>query len=209
MTFENQKVGEFLDLLASDAPAPGGGSAAALCAAVGAALVSMVANLTVGKEKYRDSQAEMEEVLRRSEALRAEFIRLMEEDTEAFNIFMKVLKMPRDTEEQKAERKAAMAKASQTATDVPLRTLERCAEMALLAAKVVKLGNRNAVSDGGSAALFAEASGKAAAYNVRINLPGIADASFAAGCRARMAEALGALSTAAKEIELEMDKILG
>lgn len=207
--FENQKISEFLDTLASDSPAPGGGSAAALGGALGAGLVSMVANLTIGKEKYKDSWSEMESVLKQSETLRTEFVSLMNEDTEAFNSFMKAMKMPRDTDGQKAERREAIAEASKTATEAPLRTLEKCAELASLAGKAVKLGNRNAVSDGGSAALLAEAAGKAAAYNVRINLPGITDEEFETACRSRMANALGALLGTSKDIELEMDKILG
>lgn len=209
MAFEDMKISEFLDLLASDAPAPGGGTVAALGGALGAALVSMVASLTIGKEKYKDSWAEMEAVRARSEELRAGFTRLMNEDTEAFNTYMGALKMPKDTDEQKAARKAAMDEASKTATDVPLRTLEKCAELAKVAAKAVKYGNVNAVSDGGSAALLAEAAGKAAAYNVRINLPGIKDEAFEGDCRSRMADALGALLGMCKAIELEMDKHLG
>lgn len=209
MAFEDMKISEFLDLLASDAPAPGGGTVAALGGALGAALVSMVASLTIGKEKYKDSWAEMEAVRGQSEDLRAGFTKLMNEDTEAFNAFMGALKMPKDTDEQKAARKAAMDEASKTATDVPLRTLEKCAELAGVAAKAVKYGNVNAVSDGGSAALLAEAAGKAAAYNVRINLPGIKDESFEADCRSRMADALGALLGTSKAVELEMDKHLG
>lgn len=209
MTFKDQKISEFLDLLASNAPAPGGGSVAALCGALGAALVSMVANLTTGKEKYKDNWTEIGELCKQSEALRAEFVKLMDEDTEAFNNFMKVMKMPRDTDAQKAARKAAMAVASKQATEVPLRTLEKCAQMASLAVKAVRFGNRNAVSDGGSAVLLAEAAGKAAAYNVRINLPGISDEVFEADCRSRMANSLGALTGTSKDLELEMDNILG
>lgn len=209
MAFENQKISEFLDLLASDAPAPGGGSVAALGAALGAALVSMVTNLTVGKEKYRENWAEMESVRGQSEALRTEFVKLMNEDTEAFNAFMRVMKMPRDTDEQKAARKTAMAGATKLATEVPLRTLEKCAELANLAVKAIRFGNSNAVSDGGSAALLAEAAGKAAAYNVRINLSGITDESFDAAVRTRMADALGALLGTCEEAEMMMDKVLG
>jgi len=208
MGFETQKVSEFLDLLASDAPAPGGGSVAALCGALGAALVSMVANLTIGKEKYKDNWDDMRAVLKRSETLRAEFVKLMDEDTEAFNNFMAALRMPRDSEEQKAARKEALGGAAKTATEVPLLTLEKCAELTVLAAEAIKLGNVNAVSDGGSAALLAEAAGKAAAYNVRINLPGIADKDFEAGCRSRLANALEELIGTAESAEAEMDGIL-
>lgn len=208
MAFEDMKISEFLDLLASDAPAPGGGTVAALGGALGAALVSMVANLTVGKEKYRESWAEMEEVRSQSEELRACFTKLMNEDTEAFNAFMAAMKMPKDTDEQKTARRAAMDAASISVTEIPLRTLEKCAELANAAAKVVKHGNANAVSDGGSAALLAEAAGKAAAYNVRINLPGVKDEDFEVRCRSRMANALGALLGTSKALELEMDKHL-
>lgn len=209
MAFEKQTIQEFLDTLASDAPAPGGGSVAALGGALGAALVTMVCSLTVGKEKYKENWAKIEELLKKSEPLRAEFVKLMNEDTESFNNFMAAMKMPKETDEQKAQRRAAMEDASKLATAVPLRTLERCVEMAALAVDAMKYGNTNAASDAGSAALLAEAAGKAAAYNVRINLPGIKDEAFAADATTRMNKALAGLEKSAKEIEEGMNKILG
>lgn len=209
MTFETQEIREFLDELASDSPAPGGGSVAALGAAMGAGLVSMVANLTVGKEKYRDNWAAMEEVCGASEPLRARFVALMNDDTASFNAFMAAMKMPKETDEQKAARKRAMEEASMGATKVPLDTLERCVEMAELANRAMRFGNPNTASDAGSAALLALACGKAAAYNVRINLPGIKDAQFAEDVRCRMARALDALARLSKKTEEGMDEILG
>ena len=190
MEFEETTIKAFIDELASNSPAPVGGSVAALCGSLAAGLEAMVANLTLGKEKYRTGWDKMHKVLEEGEKLRAEFISLMNEDTESFNLFMQALKMPKETEEQKASRKAAMGEASKAATAVPLRTLESCVKAAELSFTVAKYGNSNAVSDAGVAALLAEAAGKAASYNVKIDLPGIADEAFAKECRERMEKAL-------------------
>ena len=124
MTFEKMQIQEFIDELASNSPAPGGGSVAALCGSLGSALVSMVANLTIGKEKYKDNWEAMEAVIAKSEPLRAKFVDLMNKDTESFNVFMAAMKMPKDTDEEKAARRQAMADASKLATEIPLCTLE-------------------------------------------------------------------------------------
>ena len=99
MKFERMEIRAFIDELASDSPAPGGGSVAALCASLGAALVSMVANLTIGKEKYMDSWQVMEDTVGKSESLRFKLVDLMNRDTESFNSFMAAMKMPKATEE--------------------------------------------------------------------------------------------------------------
>ena len=209
MNFEKMEIQAFLDELASNSPAPGGGSVAALCGSLGSGLVSMVSSLTIGKEKYRDNWAVMEGIKVKSEGLRAEFIGLMNEDTESFNIFMAAMKMPKATEEEKAARKKAMGEASKTATEIPLRTLEACAELSAIAVTAAKHGNPNTASDAGSAALLAEAAGKAAAYNVRINLPGVSDEAFADACRARMSEALDEISRCSIQTSDIMDGMLG
>jgi len=209
MSFEKMEIQSFLDELASDSPAPGGGSVAALCGSLAAALVSMVCSLTIGKEKYRESWAVMEGIKVKSEALRAKFVTLMNEDTESFNIFMAAMKMPKTTDEEKAARRKAMGEASKTATEIPLRTLEACAELSAIAVTAAERGNPNTASDAGSAALLAEAAGSAAAYNVRINLPGISDEVFADACRARMSEALDEISRCSKNTSDLMGKMLG
>jgi len=191
--FEKMEIRAFIDELASDSPAPGGGSVAALCASLGSALVSMVANLTIGKEKYKESWQLMEDVVGKSESLRFQFVDLMNKDTESFNVFMAALKMPKATEDEKCSRKKAMGEASKLATEIPLLTLESCVEMAELAYLAAKNGNTNTISDAGSAALIAEAAGRAAAYNVKINLPGVTDETFAEDFKARMEEALNQL----------------
>ena len=209
MKFEEMTVGAFIDELASNSPAPGGGSVAALCGSLASGLTSMVGNLTVGKEKYKDNWAAMEKVFKESETLRAEFVKLMNDDTDSFNVFMAAMKMPKESDEQKAARKAAMAEASKTATDVPLRTLEACAKAAKLACEAASFGNPNAASDAGSAALLADSAGKAASYNVRINLPGVKDEVFAAECRARMAKALEEIAAYSVKTAAKMEEALG
>jgi len=208
MKFERMEIRAFLDELASDSPAPGGGSVAALCASLGSALVSMVANLTIGKEKYKDSWQTMEDVVGKSEALRFKFIDLMNKDTESFNTFMAAMKLPKSTEEEKCARRKAMAEASKLATKVPLMTLEACVEMSELAYLAARDGNPNTISDAGSAALISEAAGKAAAYNVKINLPGVTDETFSADFKARMEEALVQLTANVKKTEELLDKSL-
>ncbi len=208
MKFEKMEIRAFLDELASDSPAPGGGSVAALCASLGSALVSMVANLTIGKEKYKDSWDLMEDVVGKSESLRFKFVDLMNKDTESFNTFMSALKMPKATEDEKCSRKKAMGEASKLATEIPLLTLESCVEMAELAYLAAKNGNTNTISDAGSAALIAEAAGRAAAYNVKINLPGVTDETFAADFKARMEDALDQLSINAEKTTDILDAAL-
>lgn len=202
------EIRAFLDELASDSPAPGGGSTAALCASMGSALVSMVANLTIGKEKYRDNWPVMEDVIEKSESLRFKLVDLMNKDTESFNAFMDAMRMPKATEEEKCERKKAMGEASKTTTEVPLMTLEACVEVAELAAQAAEKGNTNTISDAGSAALLADAAGQAAAYNVRINLPGVTDDSFASDFRARMDEALEQLAISVGKTKESLEKAL-
>lgn len=209
MKFEEMTVGAFIDELASNSPAPGGGSVAALCGSLASGLTSMVGNLTVGKEKYKENWEKMDEVFKASEAIRADFVKLMNDDTDSFNLFMAAMKMPKETDEEKAARKAAMAEASKTATEVPLCTLEACAEAAKLAYEAASFGNPNAASDAGSAALLCEAAGKAASYNVRINLPGVKDEAFAAACRSRMAEALATIDEYSLKTAAKMDEALG
>jgi len=179
-------VTTFLDELASSAPAPGGGSAAALSGALSAALVSMVCNLTLGKKKYADVQEDIESLLEKSEALRKELTDLLEEDVKAYTAYSKAAKMPRQTEEQKAERATAMQAALKGATDVPLRIAEAAVKVMYLCRPAAEKGNVWAVSDAGVAVLLAEAALRSAALNVLINLGSLKDAEFVAERRAKL-----------------------
>ena len=123
------KIQPFLNELASDAPAPGGGSAGAAVGAMGAALVSMVCNLTIGKEKFVAVEPEMKEVLAKSEALRAELTQFITDDTEAFNMVMAAFRRPKETDTEKAARREAIQAATKQATLVPLATARACARV--------------------------------------------------------------------------------
>jgi formiminotetrahydrofolate cyclodeaminase len=179
-------VTTFLDELSSSAPAPGGGSVAALSGALGAALISMVCNLTVGKKKYADVQEDIEALLEESEALRKELTDLLEEDVKAYTAYSKAAKMPRQTEEQKAKRAKARQEALKGATDVPLSIAEAAVKVMDLCRPAAEKGNVWAVSDAGVAVLMAEAALRSAALNVLINLGSLKDEEFVADRRAKL-----------------------
>ena len=172
------RINDFLDELASDSPAPGGGTVAALSGAVGASLVSMVCNLTRGKEKYKDVQEEIKKVLRKSEQLRKQLMELVDMDTMAFNEVMKALKMPRENDVEKEKRKQALQNAFKKAASVPLDTARKCIEVLDTALVVAEKGNQNSITDSAVSALMADAGVRSAILNVKINLSSIKDQSF-------------------------------
>ncbi len=167
------QIDEFLTRLASSAPEPGGGAAAALVGATGAALVSMVANLTIGKEKYAAVQADMERALARADTLRAELTAAIDRDAEAFRRVMETYRLPRETDEQKAARRQTIQAALWEAAQVPAGVVRLCEEVAALSRLVTQQGNAQVVSDGAIAALLADAAAQSAAFNVKINLSAI------------------------------------
>jgi glutamate formiminotransferase / formiminotetrahydrofolate cyclodeaminase len=168
----------FVNEVSMDSPAPGGGSVAALCAALSAALSSMVANLTFGKKGYEEAAADMTRVAVRAQILKEELLRAVDLDTRAFNRVMEAYRLPKGTEEQTKERDRAVEDASKEATLVPLEVLRASVELMGLAETVARKGNRNSVSDAGVAGLSARAAGEGAYLNVRINLPNIKDEAF-------------------------------
>ncbi|MBI3997425.1 MAG: cyclodeaminase/cyclohydrolase family protein [Armatimonadetes bacterium] len=163
-------IDEFLARLASSAPEPGGGSAAALVGAAAAALVSMVTNLTIGKDRYAAVQAQMEQARARGEALRAELVAAIDRDAEAFRRVMAAYRLPRETDEQKAARKQATQAALRDAAQVPAEVVGLCEEVAGWSQVVAEKGNVQVVSDAAVAAILADAAAQSAALNVRINL---------------------------------------
>jgi len=178
MGYLEEPLKGYVDALASGEPTPGGGSAAALVGALGAALNSMVANFTLGREKFAAVEAEVARLLQESEALRAELQRLTQADTEAYGQYAAAQKMPRDTEEQKAARSAAMQAALKAAAAVPLAVVSACHRLLQIAAQLVDRGNPNLITDVGVAAKFALAGMECAALNVEINLVYIRDKDF-------------------------------
>jgi formiminotetrahydrofolate cyclodeaminase len=173
-----QEVNQFLQELASISPAPGGGSVAALSGALGAALVAMVCRLTVDKPKYAEVSEELRTVLSEVDELRRKLGELVEKDTQAFDAVMAAFRLPKETEEQKGERSAAIQQATRLATEVPLEVLSLSARVLELSHIVAEKGNVNSVSDAGVAAEMARAAARGAALNVKINLSGLKDEAF-------------------------------
>jgi len=173
-------VDSFLDDLASASPTPGGGAAAAVLGGIGCALASMVANLTVGKKKYADVQDIAKEVIAETGGLRRELVAAYHHDIEAFDGVMAAFGMPKNTDAEKAARAEAIQAATKIATLSPLG----CAQIAMrglrLAHRIAAVGNTNAISDAGVAAMSLSSAVFAATLNMRINLPGITDAAFKA-----------------------------
>jgi glutamate formiminotransferase/formiminotetrahydrofolate cyclodeaminase len=179
---------EFLDELAAGTPAPGGGSAAAYAGAAGAALVAMVARLTLGRKKYAAAEAGMRHALERAETLRADLTGMIEKDAAAFEAVMAAMKLPKDTPQEQAARSAALEAATLEAARIPLQTAEMAVEVMGLAVDAVETGNLNAISDGASAAALAQASLSGAGWNVRINLNSLAEVGKGAALLARLVE---------------------
>jgi glutamate formiminotransferase/formiminotetrahydrofolate cyclodeaminase len=174
----SMKVNSFLSELASNSPAPGGGSVAALAGSLGSALSSMVCNLTIGKEKYVDIQSVIKDTLKKSEQLRKELTKLIDDDTEAFNDVMKAFKMPKETEEQKNKRSKAIQEGYKTAAKIPLKTAMTCEKILDVALIVAQKGNQNSITDSAVSALMANAGVQSAILNVEINLGSIKDEDF-------------------------------
>ncbi len=171
----DKKVSNFLDELASNSPTPGGGSVAALAGALGAALISMVGNLTVGKRKYEDVEEDIKKIISSSEKLRYELSQLIEEDVKVFNNFMATYKMPKETEDEKKVRTEKMQQSLIEAAKVPLKVAYKCLDTLSLSREVAEKGNINVISDAGVAALMADAALESAILNVKINLKMIKD----------------------------------
>ncbi|MEE4310483.1 MAG: glutamate formimidoyltransferase [candidate division KSB1 bacterium] len=169
---------EFANELASESPAPGGGSVSALAGALASGLVSMVANLTHGKKEYSESWQEMEDIASRAQSLKDDLLRSIDQDTEAFNALMSCFGMPKKTDEQKALRNVAIQKATQNACEVPLSVMKMAIEVLKLSKIVAVKGNENALSDAGVSALMGLAAIKGAGYNVSINLGSIEDSDY-------------------------------
>lgn len=202
-------VSDFIDHVASDSPAPGGGSVSALGAALGAALTAMVCRLTIGKKKYEDVQAEMIETLGQADELRAKLTSLIDQDTEAFNKVMSAFGMPRGTDEEKQRRSDAIQDATREATLVPLEAM-KLAEKALVLARVVaEKGNVNSISDAGVAGLMIRAACEGAAMNVRINLATLKNASFVEETRTLMNAISTNVDVHAEAVRARVESVLG
>jgi methenyltetrahydrofolate cyclohydrolase len=179
-TMTQKSIDEFLDRLASGDPTPGGGSAAAIMGAAGAALVSMVCNVSIGKKGYEAAEPELRAVLEESEALRRRLAGMVEEDVSAFDALMAAYKLAKLTDEDKAKRAAAIQVSLERATRVPLDCARACGEVIALSRRAGERGYQHVISDAGVGVSAAYAALRSAALNVFINAPALKDREFAA-----------------------------
>jgi methenyltetrahydrofolate cyclohydrolase len=173
-----QTIPDYLDALASAAPAPGGGSATGLVGAMGAALISMVANFTVGRPKYAEVETDVRGALDEAEGIRRRLMELAVADEAAFDALSDARKLPRKTDAEKAVRKAAIQQRTKEAATPPMEMAAACRRALELSRVVAEHGNHYLASDAGVAALLAEAALRASAINVRVNLATIEDQAF-------------------------------
>jgi len=169
---------EFADELASDSPAPGGGSVAALCGALSSGLSSMVGNLTYNKKAYQKVREKMISLSEKSQKLKDFFVEAIDRDTDAFNKIMDAFSLPKKSDKDIKFRENTIQEATKEATMIPFSVLEQAKNAVELALFVVQKGNKNSLSDAGVAGLTAGTAAEGALYNVMINLEGIEDETF-------------------------------
>lgn len=198
---KDMKIKNFMDLLASNSATPGGGSVAALTGAMGAALLSMVSNLTIGKEKYQDVESEIKGLLKRSEKLRAQLEELIEKDVEAFNQLIAVMKLPKSNEREKKDREQKIQIALIEAARVPQEVAKKSKELIDICLDMANKGNKNAISDVGVGVILAEAALESAILNVKINLKLIKDESI----KKELTEEIQKLTD---QVRIEKEKVL-
>jgi formiminotetrahydrofolate cyclodeaminase len=185
-----QTLQHYLDDLASAQPTPGGGSASALSGAMGAALASMVCRLTLGKSDYAEVQSEIENILEQTEQLRARFQQLLDEDIAAYGRLSACYKMPRETDEERAARTAAIQKQLVEAALVPLEMVQCAAQLTQYCVRIAEIGNVNVLSDIATAAALATAAAEGASSMVNINLQAMKNAELVNELGARLKNAL-------------------
>lgn len=202
-------VGSWLDELASDAPAPGGGAAAAMNAAVGAALVAMVCNLTIGKPRYAEHEPVMRQALASASELRTRAVQLAADDAAAFAAVTDAYKLPKHTDADKAARTEAIQAALVGAAEAPLRTAAVAAGIISVAGQIIDGANVNVLSDVAVAATSARAALDAAVVNVEINLAAMKDTARRDVIRAELDKYAAAVPTAAAVVTAVRERING
>jgi methenyltetrahydrofolate cyclohydrolase len=203
--FAKMTITEFLEKTAANTPVPGGGSVAALNAAVAASLVEMVANLTIGKKGFEEKKADMQDLASRAAGYRQKLAGDIDRDSDAFDGVMAAFRLPKQTEEEKEKRRRAVQAALETAARVPLEVAEDALKIMELAQKAVAEGNPNAVTDGTVAAMTARTAVLSALYNVKINLTSMTDRSFVEKTSQRVQEIESVVETKEKEIRQLVD----
>ncbi len=201
---DSPRPASFIEELAAPTPTPGGGSAAAYAGAMGAALVAMVAGVTIGKKKYADVEAEMQAIRVMAEKLRKELTQSVDDDASSFEVLMATFKLPKGTDEQREARQAAIVKATLNAARVPLRVAEDAVKAMELAIKCARHGLQSAISDAMSGFAMSRAALTAAGYNVRVNLNSLEDKSAGE----KMLNELVELEFKADKLELEIQAVM-
>ncbi|WP_036226395.1 cyclodeaminase/cyclohydrolase family protein [Mesoaciditoga lauensis] len=191
MKISDMTVKEFIDDVASKSPTPGGGAVGAAVAALGAALIQMVANLTIGKKGYEEYEAEMERIVAEADYRRKKILDSADDDIVAFNEVMKALKLPKSTPQEKEERKEKLQESLKKACEVPYELAREISKLCPLAESAMKFGNKNAHSDAESAVALLEAAFTCALANVEINLQSIKDEEFVSSMREAVSELKG------------------
>ena len=200
MDFSAISSREFVEVLASKAPVPGGGGASALVGAIGTALGNMVGSLTVGKKKYAAVEAEMYVLKAKCDALQKELLSLIEQDANVFAPLAKAYGLPRETAEEKAEKARVMEMALKEACAVPIEIMEKCCEAIELMVEFAAKGSLLAISDAGVGAVLCKAGLEGASLNVYINTKAMADRTYAAELNARADAMLAHYPSIADEV---------
>ena len=204
----NRITFDFVDEVSRDSPAPGGGSVAALSGALGAALGTMVANLSASKAGFEGHKDKLAEIAKEGQATKDELIKAIDDDTSAFDEVIKAMRMPKDTEEENKIRDIEMQKGYQSATLVPLKTVENCRNALDICFEISEIMDEGMASDVGSGALMANAGAIAAAYNVRINLKSINDEKFSLQTREKLEQLLNDCTNILNNVKNNVEKCL-
>ena len=200
MSFLNQDIQAFTDVLASKASVPGGGGASALVGAVGTALGSMVGALTVGKKKYADVEAEIIELMKKADVVRAELLKQIDEDARVFEPLSKAYGLPKETEEQKAEKEKIMEACLHEACSVPMQIMAKCCEAIELQKEFAAKGSSLTISDAGVGVAFCKAALQGASLNVFINTKSMKERAYADGLNKQALDMLNKYVPMADEI---------
>jgi len=204
----NRVTFDFVDEVSRDSPAPGGGSVAALSGALGAALGTMVANLSTSKAGFEDQKKRLNKISSKGQAVKDALIKAIDDDTSAFDQVIKAMRMPKDTDADKKSRETAMQEGYQIATQVPLETVEHCRDALQICSEISKLMDDGMASDVGSGALMANAGAKAAAYNVRINLKSIKNKKFCKATENKLGKLIDECNLLTESVTQNVDKTL-
>jgi formiminotetrahydrofolate cyclodeaminase len=207
-SYESTTIGDFLETLSSDAPAPGGGSVAALSGAMAAALVCMVCNLTIGKEKFAAQENEIIAIRDKATQLREDLVKAIAKDIDAYNQVIACYKLPKNTTQDKIERQEAMQASLKRANEVPYESAKLCYDVLKLDEALPAIGNPNAVSDVAVSAQLAEAGLQSALYNVDINCNYIKDDDYTNLYRKKRAKLSNDASKLKEEILVEVQSML-